>query len=94
MSLDVTVSSPKKLTGLTYQPVEQFQYNYDAPDLSTTIAEKVEVAVSNAMVPYLEQLVQNTKDVLSKEIAVNIGDKEIARANIRGKQEMGMRLIT
>ena len=63
-------------------------------DISSSIAAKVDVAVSNAMIPYLEQLVEYSRETANKELSVSIGDREIAKANIRGKRQMGLQLIT
>ena len=46
------------------------------------------------MIPYLEQLVEYSRETANKELSVSIGDREIAKANIRGKRQMGLQLIT
>ena len=54
----------------------------------------VERAVTRVLAPYLADIAQNTKETANKDFAVNIGDKEIARANERGRRQMGYALIT
>ena len=54
----------------------------------------VERAVTRVLAPYLADIAQNTRETANKDFAVNIGDKEIARANARGKRQMGYALIT
>ena len=78
---------------ISYSDYEPYINTNSSVDLSSSITAKVEVAVTNAMLPFLEQIAQNTKEALNKNISVNIGDKEIARANIRGKSAMGIQLI-
>lgn len=94
LSSAYTVNSTISIPKLSYGDYSQYKVGYESMDISSSIAAKVDIAVSNAMIPYLEQLVQYSREVASKELSVNIGDKEIARANIRGKEQMGLRLIT
>ena len=54
----------------------------------------VERAVERVLAPYLSQIAQNTRETADKDMSVNIGDREIARANARGKRSMGYTLIT
>lgn len=89
-----TVNSTISIPKFSYGDYSQYKIGYESMDISSSIAAKVDIAVSNAMIPYLEQLVQYSKETANKEISVNIGDKEIARANIRGKKQMGLQLIT
>ncbi len=89
-----TVNSTSSIPKLSYGDSGQYKVGYESMDISSSIAAKVDIAVSNAMIPYLEQLVQYSKETASKELSVSIGDKEIARANIRGKRQMGLQLIT
>ncbi len=42
----------------------------------------------------LADAVMYLREIASKEMSVNIGDKEIARSNNRGQRSMGMKLIT
>lgn len=60
----------------------------------TGIESGVERAVVNVLAPYLQQLVQNTREVADKDFATYIGDRDIARANRRGQRSLGMQLIT
>lgn len=54
----------------------------------------VERAVASSLVPYLRDISANTGKTADKEFSVNIGDRDIARANIRGQRSMGMVLRT
>ncbi len=54
----------------------------------------VERAVARVLAPYLSDIAQNTRETADKDFAVNIGDREIARANARGSRSMGYALIT
>lgn len=57
----------------------------------------VERAVERALAPYLSYLptiAQNTRETADKDMSVNIGDREIARANARGQKSLGYQLIT
>ena len=61
----------------------------------------VKEAVSEILAPYLLQIATNTRETAgntretaNKDFSVNIGDREIARANARGQKAMGYRLIT
>lgn len=58
------------------------------------ITRGVESAVSSVLAPYLQQIAQNTKETANKDMSVNIGDKQIARANIRGQRSMGLQVRT
>lgn len=89
-----TVNSTISIPKLSYGDYGQYKMSYEAMDISSSIAAKVDVAVSNAMIPYLEQLVEYSRETANKELSVSIGDREIAKANIRGKRQMGLQLIT
>ena len=52
-----------------------------------------ENAATNMLVPYLAQIAQNTRESASKDFSVNIGDRDIARANIRGQKALGRRIV-
>ena len=54
----------------------------------------VQEAVSQTLAPYLEAIAQNTRETANKDLSVNIGDREIARANRRGQKSLGYQLIT
>lgn len=58
------------------------------------IKEGVREAVSEILAPYLSDIARNTRETADKDFAVNIGDREIARANARGQRSMGFTLIT
>lgn len=58
------------------------------------IAYGVRQAVDEALGPYLVEIARNTKATADKDMSVNIGDREIARANIRGQSSIGRRLVT
>lgn len=54
----------------------------------------VERAVERALAPYLSDIARNTRETANKDLLVNIGDRDIARANARGSRSMGYALIT
>ena len=54
----------------------------------------VREAVSEILAPYLADIAQNTRETADKDLSVNIGDRDIARANRRGEQSLGYALIT
>ena len=45
------------------------------------------------LVPYLQQIANNTLETANKDLSVNIGDREIARSAARGQRSMGMTII-
>lgn len=45
------------------------------------------------LVPYLQQIADNTLETANKDLSVNIGDREIARSAARGQRSMGMTII-
>jgi len=94
MNGGVAVDTEIALPELPHYDYMQYQSNLESMDLTSVIEAKVEIAVSNAMLPYLEQIVENTREAANRELSVNIGDREIARANLRGRQQMGLQLIT
>ena len=53
------------------------------------IKEGVKEAVAEILAPYLQQIAQNTRETADKDLSVNIGDREIAQANTRGRSRMG-----
>ena len=53
----------------------------------------VERAVERALAPYLSDIARNTRETADKDMSVNIGDRDIARANARGSRSMGYALI-
>lgn len=62
--------------------------------VSIGVSQGVADAVGQILSPYLSQIAQNTREVADKDMSVNIGDKDIARANIRGQRAMGLMLRT
>ena len=60
----------------------------------TGIEYGVERAVERALAPYLSDIARNTRETADKDMSVNIGDRDIARANARGSRSMGYALIT
>lgn len=61
------------------------------------IKEGVKEAVGEMLTPYLAYLpdiAQSNREVANKDMSVNIGDREIARANARGQKSLGYALIT
>lgn len=58
------------------------------------IKQGVKEAVSEMLAPYLADIAETNREVARKDFSVNIGDREIARANTRGQKAMGYRLIT
>ena len=62
--------------------------NVEAP-LST-----IQDAVALVLQPYLERIISITEDIYEKDTSVNIGDVEIARANVRGQRRLGYTLRT
>ena len=59
----------------------------------TGIEYGVERAVERALAPYLSDIARNTRETADKDMSVNIGDRDIARANARGSRSMGYALI-
>ena len=58
------------------------------------IESGVYTAVAQALSPYLSQIERNTRETANKDLTVNIGDRDIARANNRGQKMIGRQLIT
>lgn len=54
----------------------------------------VERAVARVLAPYLADIAQNTRETADKDLNVNIGDRDIARANARGSRSLGYALVT
>ena len=53
----------------------------------------VREAVSEVLAPYLADIAETNREVANKDMSVNIGDREIARANNRGQKALGRKLI-
>ena len=62
--------------------------NIEAP-LST-----IQEAVASVLEPYLAQIAVNTKVTAEKDLTVAIGDREIAKANMRGSKQLGFAIIS
>ena len=54
----------------------------------------VREAVAEVLVPYLSDISRNTRETADKDMSVNIGDREIARANARGNKLIGNFIVT
>ena len=66
--------------------------NLEAPEDLIRQIVREEAGGSREMLDLLMQIAQNTRDTADKDLT--IGDREIARANLRGQREMGYTLIT
>ena len=105
-----TVSLPRLATGGMVEAGQLFIANEAGPELvgsmggNTTVANNeqivsgiqrgVEIAVSQILAPYLSDIAQNTRETADKDFSVNIGDRDIARANIRGTRSLGRSIIS
>lgn len=58
------------------------------------IQSGVSSAVSAVLAPYLAQIANNTRETANKDFSVNIGDRDIARANARGSRALGRTIIS
>ena len=85
-----------------------FAGEYGVPELLGTVGGKTAVA-GGAEITGIRQEIRDTaneeilllreqnsllRELIAKEMSVNIGDREIARANYRGQKSLGRRLIT
>lgn len=67
--------------------------NIEAPaDLIRQIVR--EESANAELLSYLADIARNTRETANKDMSVNIGDRDIARANARGQRAMGYSLIT
>jgi predicted lipid-binding transport protein (Tim44 family) len=57
------------------------------------VSSGVRGAIADIMIPYLSQIASDTRECANKDLEVNIGDREIARANARGVSSMGRTII-
>lgn len=105
-----TISIPKLASGGMVEAGQLFIANEAGPELvgsmggNTTVANNeqiisgiqqgVEIAVSQILAPYLSDIAQNTRETANKDFSVNIGDREIAKANIRGQRSLGRSIIS
>jgi hypothetical protein len=104
------LSIPRLATGGMVEAGQLFMANESGPELvgsmggNTTVANNeqiisgiqqgVEIAVSQILAPYLSQIAENTRETANKDFSVNIGDRDIARANVRGQRSLGRTIIT
>lgn len=58
------------------------------------IQQGVSIAVSSVLAPYLAQIANNTRETANKDFSVNIGDRDIARANSRGQRALGRTIVS
>lgn len=54
----------------------------------------VKEAVAEILAPYLADIAESSRVTANKDFSVNIGDRDIARANNRGQRLIGYQLIT
>ena len=54
----------------------------------------VRQAVRDELAPYLRDIADYTNQTAQKDFSVNIGDRDIARANQRGQRAIGLTLRT
>lgn len=78
------------------------------PEIAGTVGGKTAVAggveitgikdaintTAEAQMRMMQQKIDLLKQLLAKETSVNIGDRDIARANLRGQKAMGLQIIT
>lgn len=62
---------------------------FNQSDFSDNVGNKV----ADALAPYLLDIVQNTRDTADKDVSVNIGDRDIYKASIRGARSSGRPVI-
>lgn len=58
------------------------------------ISSGVRAAVIDVIVPYLEDLRDSNDVIAAKDMSVNIGDRQIAQANMRGQRSLGYGIRT
>ena len=70
-------------------------------EISHKAARDAIKSMGQEFLPYLKTIADNTgstadytADLTRKDLSVQIGDREIARANIRGQKRMGLQIIT
>lgn len=69
-------------------------YNDRYSSFEDTVSNRTNETVTSMLLPYLSQIATNTRESAQKELQVNIGDRQIARANARGTALLGRQLIT
>ena len=104
------ITLPRLATGGMVEAGQLFIANEAGPEMvgtmggNTTVANNeqivsgiqrgVEIAVSQILAPYLADIADNTRETAKKDFSVNIGDREIARANVRGQRSLGRSIIS
>lgn len=104
-----TVSLPRLAGGGMVEAGQLFIANESGPEMIGTmggnstvanneqiisgIQQGVEIAVSQILAPYLADIAQSSRETANKDFSVNIGDREIAQANIRGQRSLGRTII-
>lgn len=66
--------------------------NLEAPEDLIRQIVREEAGGITGLIPYFEELIRYSKETAEKELT--IGDREIAKANLRGQSSMGFSLIT
>lgn len=66
----------------------------NASQVASAVASGIREVVIDAVVPYLNDLVNSNQAIADKDMSVNIGDREIAEANRRGESSLGLQLVT
>lgn len=96
------VSLPRLATGAVIPPNREFMAvlgdqhngtNVEAP-LDTIKQALIEALDDSSFISYLASISDYTRVTSEKDMSVRIGDRDIARANIRGQKQMGRTLIT
>ncbi len=91
-----TYSSLRKFSYNTVQPTVSYTgegINYASHDIFKEHINTNENAYANAIISYLVQIAQNTREGAHKEFSINIGDRDIARANSRGQRSLGRKIM-
>lgn len=66
----------------------------NATQVADAVSGGVRQAIVDAVLPYMVQLVNSNQAIAEKDLSVNIGDRDIAKANRRGESQLGLQLIT
>lgn len=91
------VNLPRLAQGAVIPPNQEFLAVLGDQKSGTNIEaplETIQDAVALVLQPYLERLISITEDIYEKDTSVNIGDVDIARANVRGQRRLGYTLRT
>lgn len=62
--------------------------------IAETISIAMQKTVVQTIVPLMNEIVKTNKEIADKDYSVQIGDRDIARANRRGQKSMGYALFT